>query len=93
MEYPIPMAGRRIDAVLLAHNVIVVIETKTGRTSAVRQVEGYALNLACFHEASSGRIIVLLYIPQPTLRDKSRLVSELDRTANFLLSCRARAFE
>jgi hypothetical protein len=60
MEYPIPMVGRRIDAVLLAHNVIVVIETKTGssRTSAVRQVEDYALNLACFHEASTGRIIV-----------------------------------
>ena len=41
MEYPIPMVGRRIDAVLLAHDVIIVIETKTGhsRTAAVRQVE------------------------------------------------------
>ena len=60
MESPIPMVGRRIDVVLLAHNVILVIETKTGssRTSAVRQVEDYALNLACFHEASTGRIIV-----------------------------------
>jgi len=64
MEYPIPMVGRRIDAVLLAHNVIVVIETKTGsgRTSAVRQVEDYALNLACFHEASTGRTIVPIVI-------------------------------
>ncbi len=58
------MVGRRIDAVLLAHNAIIVIETKTGssRTSAVRQVEDYALNLACFHEASSGRIIVPMVI-------------------------------
>ena len=64
MEYPIPLVGRRIDAVILAHNVIVVIETKTGssRTSAVRQAEDYALNLACFHEASSGRIIVPMVI-------------------------------
>src|ERR1035438_3836776 len=64
MEYPIPMVGRRIDAVILAHNVIIVIETKTGssRTSAVRQVEDYALNLACFHEASSDRIIVPMVI-------------------------------
>lgn len=64
MEYPIPMVGRRIDAVLLAHNVIVVIETKTGssRTSAVRQAEDYALNLACFHEASAGRSIVPIVI-------------------------------
>jgi hypothetical protein len=64
MEYPIPMVGRRIDAVLLAFNVIVVIETKTGssRTSAVRQVEDYALNLACFHEASTGRVVVPVVI-------------------------------
>ena len=74
MEYPIPMVGRRIDAVLLAHNIIVVIETKTGtsRTSAVRQVEDYALGLACFHEASSGRTIVPIVITAgiaPTQRD------------------------
>src|SRR5262245_48273919 len=30
LEYPIPRLGKRIDAVLLMHNVIVVIETKTG---------------------------------------------------------------
>src|SRR5258706_13190917 len=56
LEYPIPMG---IDAVILAHDVIVVIETKTGnsRTAAVRQVEDYALNLACFHEASAGLVI------------------------------------
>jgi len=35
---------------------------------------------------------MILYIPQP-LHDKSRLVPELDRTANFLLSCGARAFD
>ena len=64
MEYPIPMVGRRIDAVLLAHDVIVVIETKTGgsRTTAVRQVEDYALNLACFHEASARRTIIPVVI-------------------------------
>ncbi|HZQ69862.1 MAG TPA: DNA/RNA helicase domain-containing protein [Terriglobales bacterium] len=64
LEYPIPMIGKRIDAVLLAKSVIVVIETKTGtsRTSATRQVEDYALNLACFHEGSAGRVIVPLVI-------------------------------
>jgi len=64
LEYPIPMVGRRIDAVILAHDVIVVIETKTGnsRTAAVRQVEDYALNLACFHEASAGLVIVPIVI-------------------------------
>src|SRR2546430_2459772 len=64
LEYPIPMVGRRIDAVILAHDVIVVIETKTGnsRTAAVRQVEDYALNLACFHEASAGLVMVPIVI-------------------------------
>jgi hypothetical protein len=86
MEYPIPMVGRRIDAVLLAHNVIIVIETKTGssRTSAVRQVEDYALNLACFHEASTGRIIVPMVIT-------AGVVAPRDATAfdRFIEPCRA----
>jgi schlafen family protein len=64
LEYPIPIIGKRIDCVLLAHNVIVVIETKTGKspTSAARQVDDYALNLACFHEYSQDQRIVPLVI-------------------------------
>jgi len=64
LEYPIPIVGKRIDAVLLAHNLIIVIETKTGisPTSAARQVDDYALNLACFHEGSTNRTIVPLVV-------------------------------
>jgi hypothetical protein len=64
LEYPIPIVGKRIDAVLLAHNAIVVIETKTGSapTSASRQVDDYALNLACFHEGSYGKKIIPLVL-------------------------------
>jgi hypothetical protein len=60
LEYPIPRVGKRIDAVVLARDVIIVIEAKTGAapTSAVRQVDDYALNLACFHEESASRTIV-----------------------------------
>jgi DUF2075 family protein len=36
---------------------------------------------------------MILYMPQPKLEDKSRLHSELDRTAEFFLSCGAQAFE
>jgi len=41
-----------------------VIETKTGTspTSAARQVDDYALNLACFHEYSATRKIVPLVV-------------------------------
>lgn len=64
LEYPIPIVGKRIDAVLLAHNLIIVIETKTGSslTSAARQVDDYALNLACFHEHSKNRTVLPLVV-------------------------------
>lgn len=64
LEYPIPRVGKRIDAVILARDVIIVIETKTGAalTSAARQVDDYALNLACFHEGSASRTIVPLVV-------------------------------
>lgn len=76
LEYPIPIVGKRIDAVLLAHNLIVVIETKTGATptSAARQVDDYALSLACFHEYSNRRTIVPLVVAD------SRVVSNTTRT-------------
>ena len=64
LEYPITRVGRRIDAVLLMHDVIVAIETKTGysATTAERQVDDYAILLACFHEPSAKRTIVPLVV-------------------------------
>lgn len=64
LEYPIPRVGKRIDAVLLMHNVIVAIETKTGlsATTAERQVDDYAIQLACFHAPSIHRTIVPVVI-------------------------------
>lgn len=59
LEYPIPRVGKRVDAVLLMHDVIVAIETKTGAcaTTAERQVDDYAINLACIHEPSANRTV------------------------------------
>jgi hypothetical protein len=64
LEYPIPRVGKRIDAVLLMHNVIVAIETKTGlsATTAERQVDDYAIQLACFHAPSAHQTIVPMVI-------------------------------
>jgi hypothetical protein len=64
LEYPIPRVGKRIDAVLLMHNVIVAIETKTGisATTAERQVDDYAIQLACFHLPSAHQTIVPMVI-------------------------------
>jgi hypothetical protein len=64
LEYPIPRLGKRIDAVLLAHNFVIVIEFKTGDAPAagVQQVEEYALLLSYFHQPSHNRQIVPVVI-------------------------------
>ena len=62
LEYPIPRRQKRIDAVLLASDVIFCIEFKTEdrehTAQARQQAEDYALDLRDFHEESRGRRIV-----------------------------------
>jgi hypothetical protein len=64
LEYVIPMINQRIDCVLIAGDLILVIEFKGGESTsgaqALRQAQEYALNLADFHEESRHRIIVPL---------------------------------
>lgn len=61
-EYPIPRRQKRIDVVLLARDLILCLEFKTGETkhekSTALQVEDYALDLRDFHEQSRDRTIV-----------------------------------
>lgn len=63
-EAPILRLGRRMDVVVLAPGVVIVVEFKIGATSfaasAVAQTEYYALSLRDFHAASQERIIVPL---------------------------------
>lgn len=62
LEYPIPRRSKRLDAVLLADDVILCLEFKTldkaHSLQADRQAEDYALDLRDFHEASRNRRIV-----------------------------------
>jgi broad-specificity NMP kinase len=62
LEYPIPRRGKRIDAVILAHDIILVLEFKCGarkyEKEARSQVEDYCLDLRDFHAESRGRILV-----------------------------------
>jgi len=62
LEYPIPRRHKRLDAVLLAGDVILCLEFKTEDEAhslqPQRQVEDYALDLRDFHEASRDRRIV-----------------------------------
>jgi len=56
LEYPLYRLRKRIDAVLIAHDRIFIIELKIGALEATgqdaRQVEEYALDLRDFHRAS-----------------------------------------
>jgi hypothetical protein len=62
LEYPIPRRGKRIDAVILAEDLIVVVEFKCGSRKYDRearlQVEDYCLDLRDFHGESRQRILV-----------------------------------
>ena len=62
LEYPLLRLGRRIDAVLLSENAIIVLEFKVGATSVSnldrQQTEDYALDLFDFHSESRSHPIV-----------------------------------
>ncbi|MGY6521452.1 MAG: DUF2075 domain-containing protein [Mongoliitalea sp.] len=61
-EYPIPRRAKRIDLIILAHDLIYVIEFKDKEkkftSDAINQVEDYSLDLRDFHKESFGRSII-----------------------------------
>lgn len=65
-EYVLPVSGKRMDCVLLADDLVYVIEYKGGHSAsasaALRQAQDYAMNLADFHEESRGRIVIPLAV-------------------------------
>jgi hypothetical protein len=66
LEYPIPRRGKRIDAVLLAAALVIVLEFKCGADCYARegiaQIEDYCLDLRDFHKESLGRTIVPILV-------------------------------
>jgi hypothetical protein len=76
LEFPLYRLRRRIDAVILTGQIIVVLETKVGeasfRAEDVRQVEEYALDLRDFHAGSHERPLlpVLWCTSAPPVADR-----------------------
>ena len=66
LEYPIPRRQKRLDAVVLAGDVILCLEFKTEDKAfnlrSQRQVEDYALDLRDFHEMSGNRRLVPIVV-------------------------------
>jgi len=79
LEYPIPRRRKRLDAVLIAGDVIICVEFKTEdkahSLASQRQAEDYALDLRDFHEISRDRKLVPLVVvpkaPPAAIRDAS----------------------
>ena len=86
LEYPIPRRQKRLDAVLLAADVIFCLEFKTENKAHTlqpqRQVEDYALDLRDFHEASrERRIVPVVVVPKaaPATDSKVRVFTDAVR--------------
>lgn len=66
LEFDVPRLGRRIDAVLVLHRAVFVIEFKVGAaaflTADLDQVVDYALDLKHFHETSHGVPVVPILV-------------------------------
>ena len=82
-EYSIPRLGKRIDAVLLLHGIVFVLEFKVGADEYLRQdleqVWDYALDLKNFHEASRDLTIVpILVATDADSASVSKAVSQYD---------------
>lgn len=95
LEYPLLRLGRRIDAVLVAPQLVCVLEFKVNATgfatADLRQVEDYALDLWDFHAGSRGIPIVPILVatdaPAPEVilpRPIARVASPLSASAASL---------
>lgn len=71
LEYAIPRMGRRIDALLIIDNALLILEFKVGErhylTSAYDQVWDYALDLKNFHQTSHHVFIAPILIATAAL--------------------------
>ncbi len=74
LEFPIPRKEKRIDVVILARGVIVILELKSSAQGieAIRQAEEYALLLHYFHGPSDRRRIIPLVVAPSTRQSKQR---------------------
>jgi hypothetical protein len=70
LEFAIPRMGKRVDAIVIAHGIVFVLEFKMGTkhydASAVDQVMDYALDLKNFHAGSHAlRLVPILVATKP----------------------------
>ena len=81
-EYTIPRMGKRVDVVVLTHNIVFLLEFKCGdteyRQSTYDQVYDYALDLRNFQKESHDKLLVPIMISTRAPRYQN-ILTERDR--------------
>lgn len=91
-EYTIPRLNKRVDVVLLLHNIVFCIEFKVGKTAYlqqdIEQVMDYALDLKNFHKESFNVTIVPILVATEAIFHTDVLTSSIyhDQIYNPILS-------
>ncbi len=84
LEYPIARRDKRIDAVIIANNLIIVVEFKVGKSEYIgidkEQLLDYCLDIRDFHFESRDKIIVPLLVATTG----NSLSTELIKIENFV---------
>jgi hypothetical protein len=92
-EYSVPRLGKRIDAVIILHHVVFVIEFKVGERnfnrSAIEQVWDYALDLKNFHETTHHETVVPILVPTCAVPVNLRIESDAHGDQLFAPVCAA----
>lgn len=92
LEYPIPRRSKRIDAILLAHDLIFVIEFKDKETKytpdAISQVEDYSLDLRDFHKQSASSTLIPIVWASEAKEKSNPLLDNGDFVKSTLFSNR-----
>jgi hypothetical protein len=82
LEYPIPRRSKRIDVILLAKDLIFVIEFKDRETKyspdAISQVEDYSLDIRDFHKQSASQTIIPIVWASDAKEKSNRLFDNGD---------------
>jgi len=84
LEYPIARRDKRIDAVIIANNLILIVEFKVGKSEYLgadkEQLLDYCLDIRDFHFESLNKIIVPILIAT----SGGQLIDKLIRTEDFV---------
>ena len=92
LEYPIPRRSKRIDVILLANDLIFVIEFKDKETKytpdAINQVEDYSLDLRDFHKQSASLTLIPIVWASEAKEKPNRLFDNGDFVKPTLFSNR-----